>query len=327
MSADRLPWHEPLWHALVKLARNDRLPHALLLTGRPGLGKTQFAARAAAALVCRHPDAAGDACNQCAACLTRKAGSYPDIKIIEPEQVGKPIRIDVIREMSERSVLAAEGDGYKVFILNFADQLTHGAANALLKTLEEPTSRSLLMLVTSRPEKLPATIRSRCQQLRFGVPDVAVSRAWLEQRDGGAGAIEVLDAAGGAPLLALQMTLDGSADLLATLRHDVRQLVDERTNPIALAANWQKHDLELVLNYLGQWIVDLVRLKTLRNPPLLFDTTERADLHRLAQRIEFNRLFRLLDDLATTRRRSTHNLNLQLILEYHLTEFGRLTVR
>jgi DNA polymerase-3 subunit delta' len=322
-----LPWHAALWSAVRELQCIDRLPHALLLNGRTGLGKLLFAERIAAALVCLDPDVEGNACDQCTACHTRKAGSHPDIKRIEPEEPGKPIRIDVVREATERSVLAAEADGYKVFILNPADKLTQGAANALLKTLEEPTSRTLLMLVTSRPANLPATIRSRCQQIRFDVPDGETSKSWLMVQDNGARALQALDVAGGAPLLAMAMAGDGSADLMAAMRNDLHHLVVEQTNPIVLAANWQNYDLELVLKCLAQWAIDLIRLKTLKDPPLIFDTVESTGLHRLAQQIESKRLFQFLDDIATTQRQSLHNLNVQLTLEHHLTYCSKLTIR
>ena len=327
MSPNHLPWHAALWGVFRELQRSDRLPHALLLSGHSGLGKSIFAERVAAALVCLDPDSEGNACDHCSACHTRKAGSHPDIKRIEPEEPGKPIRIDVIREATARSVLAAEADGYKVFILNPADKLTHGAANALLKTLEEPTRGTLLMLVTSRPTNLPATIRSRCQQIRFHVPDGETSKNWLMDQENGAGTLRALDLAGGAPLLAQAMAGDGSADLSIDMRNDLRQLAVGQTNPVDLAAKWQNYDLELVLKYLAQWTTDLIRLKILQNPPLLFDTVERAGLHELAQQIESKRLFRFLDNIVTTQRQSLHNLNVQLTLERHLTHCSKLTIR
>lgn len=327
MSTDHLPWHDALWIAVRDLRRLDRLPHALMLCGPSGLGKTILADRIAAALVCRDPDGAGNACERCSACHTRKAGTHPDLKRIAPEESGKPIGIDAIREATSRSVLTAEAAGYKVFIFNPADRLTHGAANALLKTLEEPTRNTLILLVTARPESLPATIRSRCQQLRVCAPDNDTAKIWLTGQDGGDRALAVLDLAGGAPLLALAMARDGAADIVVSMCNDLNRLVDQQTNPITLAAQWQKHDLEFVLRYLSQWTIDLIRLKTLSNPPLLFDKSAGGDLHRLAQRLEFKRLFQFWDDIAATKLHARHNLNVQLTLEHHLTVCSQLTIQ
>ena len=250
------------------------------------------------------------------------AGSHPDILTVVPEEPGKPIRIDDIRDLGERSVLTAEGDGYRVCLLNPADAMTHGAANALLKTLEEPVAQTLLLLVSAHPNRLPATIRSRCQRLRFDPPPARQAQAWLAEQ-GQAAAIELLGLAGGAPLRAVALADQGLGERLLGMAAELEALLGGRTDVVVLAAQWQDLPLATQLEYLMQWVTDLVRLKSHENPPILFHAGRSADLQSLGQRIDLRRMFLFLDELTTLRRQLGNNPNAQLATERLLFECGR----
>ncbi len=164
------PWQQEQWRLLK--ARNDkgRLPHALLLTGMDGMGKQQFASALAQALLCRYRDSEGFACGACPACERFQAGTHPDFLPVTPGDEGKAITVDMARAVSEFLVLRSHYEGSRIVILAPAEAMNVAAANSLLKTLEEPAPETLLILLASAPGALLATIRSRCQQIKFVLP-------------------------------------------------------------------------------------------------------------------------------------------------------------
>ncbi len=161
-----------------------------LIHEAPGAGGEWLALWAARLVLCEHPERAP--CGQCRACRRVLARAHPDLSFLGLEEDSKQIRIEQVRELSAELALTSHGGGYKVAIVTPADALNRFAANALLKTLEEPPARTLLILVVTQPSRLPATVLSRCQRLRVRAPQRAQSLAWLEAARGpgrvGAGA-------------------------------------------------------------------------------------------------------------------------------------------
>ena len=180
-----LPWQHDA--ARAALRRRARWPHALLLSGREGIGKRTFALELARSLLCE--DGAGDgfACGVCASCRYVQAGQHPDLRIVEPvelddDNVATPslwITIAHVRALIDWAQLTSHRHVAKVAVIAPAERMNVAAANALLKTLEEPPSSTYLILVAHQPGRLPATVRSRCQWLAAPVPDEAVAREWL----------------------------------------------------------------------------------------------------------------------------------------------------
>ena len=144
------------------LARN-RTPHAYLFCGMRGIGKKAAALAVAKAMNCKR--GSRDACDACPSCLKIDHRNHPDVVIIEPE--GQFIRIQAVRDLQDQMKFRPFEGGTRVFILVDADKMNSTAANALLKTLEEPNRNNLLILISPRPYQLPMTILSRCQMLRF----------------------------------------------------------------------------------------------------------------------------------------------------------------
>lgn len=179
---DTPSWHTPLWTHMAQAIASDRVAHGLLVCGPPGVGKRRFAARIVAALLCRAPQASGDACGECPACRQRLAGTHPDISRLLPEERGKLIKVDQVRAFSQRLYLTPQYDSGRIGWIEPTEDLSPSAANSLLKTLEEPPPACHLVLITDRVSALMPTVRSRCQLWRVPPPAPEQAREWLEAR-------------------------------------------------------------------------------------------------------------------------------------------------
>ena len=179
MIPERLPWHRPQWQRVERGVREGRVPHALLLRGAAGNGKARFAARLAAALLCRSDN---PPCGACASCRLCAAGSHPDRFDVTIPEDRREIVVEQIRDLVHSVGLTARLGGYKAVIVNPAEQMNRHAANTLLKTLEEPPGATVFVLVSSNHALLPATIRSRCQMIDFPVADRDIALKWLRDR-------------------------------------------------------------------------------------------------------------------------------------------------
>lgn len=151
------------WNYLLNRLQQNNLPHALLLVGDSSSNKSEFANNFAKTLLCEQQTI----CKVCRHCQLITANSHPDFYHLQPEAEGKAIRIDVIRELIEKLNQTAQQNSYKIAIIEPADALNIAASNALLKTLEEPPANTIIFLLTENSSTLPATIRSRCQILKF----------------------------------------------------------------------------------------------------------------------------------------------------------------
>ncbi len=155
-------WLETQWNQLCNLAIEQKLHHALLIHGQRGLGKMIFSRHFAKFLLCEDKLKVSLACGKCSSCHLFEAGTHPDFIFIAPEEKGKAIKIDSIRQLESHSHESATRGGAKVVLIHFAEAMNINAANALLKVLEEPSHRYYyFILVTDEALQLTATIRSR----------------------------------------------------------------------------------------------------------------------------------------------------------------------
>lgn len=319
MSGAPYPWLEASWRRLADYHSSGRLPHALLLTGPAGLGKVELARAFLNFLLCRHPE--GDAaCGRCDACAQWVAGSHPDfheVTLTEDDKgkLRKQILVDQIRELSAVMSLTARQGGWKVALIQPADAMNVNAANSLLKTLEEPPSRSLLVLVSSRPASLPATIRSRCQQLAIPRPETGASADWLKARGIAEPGI-ALAYARGVPLRALTLAESGFLQQRAELLQRVAAVQQRGASAVTVAGELESLDVPMVVELLDAVTEDMVRLvqlpqdaTQLRNPDLL------GALKTLAGRVDLTALHRYREALAEARRLADTPVNASLLLE------------
>ena len=173
------PWLIPDWHALSQTAEAGRLGHAWLLLGDPGLGKEQLAERLARLHLCQQPDR-GEPCGQCHSCQLFDKGHHPDLGTVTVDS--KTIGVEAIREICARLQNSAQLGRGKVVIIPDAERMTESAANALLKTLEEPAGDSLLLLIASQVSRLLPTILSRCHKHVCQLPTEGETVRWLAEQ-------------------------------------------------------------------------------------------------------------------------------------------------
>lgn len=321
------PWNLPLWHALN--ADRERLPHALLLHGPKGVGKKAFAEALARGLLCEAPTREG-ACGVCKACHWFGQASHPDYRLIEPAEKtedeegtskkgGRVIAIDEIRALGEFLSLAAHQGGWRVVVLHPAEAMNAAAANALLKTLEEPPARVLLILVAHQPRRLLPTVLSRCRKMPMALPDWPVAVDWL-RRQGQSEPEALLSEAGGAPLVALEYA---DAERLARRERFVAVLAEPSPAELSGLGQEFQNRLDEAWGWLSRWTHDLVRVRG-HAAPRYFPERELA-LRRLGTDAELALLLRLERELRQSGRWLRHPLNGQLLLESWLLRYGEVT--
>lgn len=331
------PWNVPLFRQLS--ADPEHLPHAILLHGPTGLGKLDLALELANWLLCQRPGGEG-ACGLCDACNWFAQGNHPDFRQVKPAdpeeeekeeeeapakkgaKKGKPIiKVNAIRELGEFLNLSSHRGGWRVAVIQPAERMNPAAANALLKTLEEPPPRVLLLLVSHQIGRLLPTVLSRCRKVAVTLPEPAPALAWL-QRNGVADGESLLAEAGGAPLAALAFAeperaarRDAFLDQLARPRH-----LDACQTAAALALH-----LEDAWGWLNRWVHDLVAQR-LAGQPRYFPARARQT-HALVQPMDLARLLDYQRRLAADGRWLKHPLNPTLLLESWLIRYTDLAGR
>jgi DNA polymerase-3 subunit delta' len=235
--------HPELWLELSTARRGGRVAHAWLFAGATGLGQRALAEAFRDALLCRETDpGSAHACGRCRSCVLLQAGTHPDALTVTPPPDKRTIGIDAVRELSERLALRPQHAAYQVVLLDPVEALTSAAANALLKTLEEPSAGSVLLLVSTQLERLLPTVRSRCQVRILRHPPPARAAAWLkaQQPTVEPAAIDAaLAAHGGAPLAALEALRCGTDGDWVQLRTDVDAYRAGRLPLPQLVARWR----------------------------------------------------------------------------------------
>jgi len=209
-----LPWQQEQWRQLSAAIELDKLPHAIMAAGPSGTGKRQFAQALARRLLCHSP-VEGVSCGHCKGCELSRSGAHGDFRWLQPEEGSRQVKIDQVRSAIEFTTRTASYGQRKVLVISPAEAMNVSAANALLKSLEEPSSDTHILLVCDRPQGLPATVRSRCQQLWFPVPPASESFQWLSERCGNDElARRLLEATGDRPLTAYDLFSEGDAESL-----------------------------------------------------------------------------------------------------------------
>ena len=321
------PWLKEPWAALQSARHADRFPHALLLTGTAGVGKRRLLEALAHSLLCPTTRAGGWACGQCPDCRLLAAGTHPDLARVGPDEEGKSgeIKVDAIRALASAEGLTAHRGGWKLILIDPAHRMNASAANALLKTLEEPPGEALFVLCARRADALAPTIRSRCRLVRLPKPDRTFARAWLAETAG----VDERDAAlmlavsGGAPLRALRLAEPAEA---AAHRATLEVLHGLPETDVASAADrLMRLEPTRWMPVLQAWIGDLARVCAGGRPSWL---PEQA--RRLAELSARTRLADVLDAQSRLQTQAgviDHPLNPRLYCEGALLSYCSLYSR
>ena len=306
---------------LQNAIRHHRIPHAYLFAGDEGVGKKLTAVMFAKALNCRECE--DDSCDRCVSCHKIDAGNHPDVRIIAPE--GQFIKIDQIRTLQKDVGYKPYEGKRKVYTLDHADTLRPEAANALLKTLEEPSADSLIILVTANVYALLPTVISRCQLVRFISFGVQKLTALLVQEhhlppeqahliaslsEGSPGRAYAMDTT---ETLAKREFVEQLLKTLSSGLRDVRilftyaeQLVEKKT------------EIQEFLDILLVWYRDMSILQAQGDPSLIANSDVIDRLKQAAVQLSVSQTRRLFDLVYQTKLDLLRNANLQLTLEVML---------
>ncbi len=325
-------WHEAIFQRLSQPAQ--ALPHAVLLKGQAGIGKREFAATVAKGLLCEKPASPLCACGSCVACHWFDTGNHPDYRMLQPEAAEaaeaaeedgagdkkkkRDISIAQVRSLAEFINISAHRSGAKVVVIQPAEAMNVNAANALLKSLEEPPPDTFFLLVSDRPHMLPATLRSRTQQIALPPPTATEAAAWLA-KSGSAQPGLALAQSGGAPLLAV--TLDTPEYWAARL-----QLLDglssRQFDALALAERCVAQPIPQVIHWLQRWSYDLACLSF--GQPLRYNPDKKDALIAAAKHMKALDIMRFHRELVRFQRIVNHPLNPRLLIEDLLLRYGQL---
>ena len=247
------PWQQTVWQHIVDRVEQQRMPHAVLLTGVAGLGKKQLAVKMAESLLCLAADKQFNACGVCHSCQIMQAGNHPDHLTIRSEEAGKSIKIDQIRALKEKQSLTPSVGKWKTVVIESADLMTNSAANSLLKLLEEPQNNTILILTTNAVHRLPVTIRSRCQQMHLSTPDYSMTLKWLDSQGVTTDADQLRKISSltlDAPFAIVNALETNEWQSYQQIQQDFDQLIQQQANPVQLASQWQQLDLVKVMHQL-----------------------------------------------------------------------------
>ena len=305
-------WLAPHWQRLTGHIQSSRVPQALLIVGRDGVGKARLAETFAQRLLCRTPDEY--ACGTCPSCRLFAAQTHPDFLHIQPEEPGKAIPVDAIRALIANLSLKPQYSGRRVVLIGMAHQLNVSSANSLLKTLEEPDEHTTLVLLTDSPQSLPATILSRCQRMDIPIPERPLALAWLA-RHGQGNARILLALARGAPIKALGMANDGIIAKRDEFFHAWQSLIEGSGEPATVAEAWAKFSCETLIDWMTSWTMDMIRLRAAPHSRAIDNGDLDERLRSTAGKLQPRDLFGHLDRLNAARKMLTGQINRQLLLE------------
>ena len=337
MTTSLFPWQQQAWARIQQL--QGRWPHAILLHGPQGTGKTVFAERLAQSLLCEAVLLDGQACDRCISCGWFSQYSHPDFRRLRPEvldEVGeaeadeaakpaakaskapsKEIVINQVRSLGNFLALSTHRQGARVVVIYPAEAMNVAAANALLKSLEEPGPKTIFILVTHNIAGLLPTMVSRCHQFSMAMPAASLSLQWLQTQHV-AKAEQFLAEQGGAPLAAAEAAASETAahqdEFLLALQRPSLDLA------LKTAEQFQKVPVPLLLSWLQRWLYDVFSFKL--SGKIRYYPRYQKEIKALAAGTELAALLKLLDAAAKRRAAEDHPLSARLLIEEMLLEYG-----
>jgi DNA polymerase-3 subunit delta' len=253
-------------------------------------------------------------CDACPSCRLLRSDSHPDAHVVRLEEDAQQIKIDQIRELIDSLTTKSYRGGYKVGVIEGAEALNTNGANAFLKTLEEPSADTVLIMIARPNHRLPATIASRCLRLGLSPPPTQDAIAWLKANSPAANTWQAaLTLAGGAPLLALQLDAEGLAAIDADMRQCITELAEGSVDVTLLAERWVRSNPGIRITWLENWITQRVHASL--GAATSHQTAEPVRLPAALLKPKIRALFELLDAARDVRRFASTGMNQQLALE------------
>lgn len=343
MNNPLFPWQHEAWQQLLTM--RQRMPHAILLHGPQGIGKTIFAEHLAKSLLCETTDALGHACGHCASCGWFAQYSHPDYRRVRPELLdeedasstegeapesekksakaskapSKEIVINQVRALADFMNISTHRQGMRVIVLYPAEAVNIPAANALLKSLEEPNAKTVFILVSNSLDRLLPTILSRCHKFALGMPSQQQAMTWL-------GAQRVSDAEvwlaqqGGAPLAALQMAQSENRGEMDDFLRALAQPGVEAS--LKMAEKIQKIELAASVSWMQRWLYDIFSYK--QSGRIRYYPRYKNELALLAARVETGALLAAIKNTGERQAIAGHPLSAKLFIEDMLLEYSVL---
>ncbi|MBR7745257.1 DNA polymerase III subunit delta' [Undibacterium baiyunense] len=343
MNSPLFDWQLDTWKQIM--AMRGKMPHAFLLYGSEGIGKANFAEHLAKSLLCESPSDDGHACGACLSCNWFDQYSHPDYRRVRPglldeedaaeseagegaeetekksakssKTPSKEIVIDQVRALANFMNISTHRQGTRVVVMYPAEALNVPAANALLKSLEEPNPNTVFILVSHKIDRLLPTILSRCHKLPLAMPSKSQALAWLETqsvRDAEAW----LAQQGGAPLLALAMSQsDDVKDLEDLLRSLAKPDVEVC---LKTADKMQKMDMPRTVSWIQRWLYDIFSYK--QAGKIRYYPKYQTDIAKLSDRVSVDKLQHLIKNVQERQAIASHPLSGKLFLEDMLLEYS-----
>lgn len=323
------PWQIAPWQQLQRMLTTQRLSHALLFSGAKGLGKKALADYFVQSLLCSQASAIHRPCGKCRDCEWYGELMHPDVLQIKPEEDAGIIKIATVRQVIEFSHTTPQRHSGKIVVIDMAEMMHVAAANAILKTLEEPPAKLLLLLITSELALLPLTIRSRCQLIHFpSYTHLAEKLAWLSRmtQQNSEQASLALSLHGYAPLRAKTYLLENKIANRATIMAALQALLRKEQDPLIVAQSFMNFDLVDCINWMLIGLLDMIRLKLGLQPSQLSNQDLVTELTLLAPIMDLCACQALAARLMLSRVEVVSNLNQQLIIEDICCRWSQLTL-
>lgn len=329
LDAVPLPWQQEAWSTLTSRLAAAQLAHGLLISGQVGTGKGLFAAAFARFALCRGPKG-GRACGSCSGCAQFNAASHPDFQRVSfEEREGKAgeegalkqnISVEQIRDLIAALQLRSHQGGRKVAVIEPAEGMSVAASNSLLKTLEEPPPDTLILLVSSAPGRLPATIRSRCQLMAMPAPKAAEALAWLQAQERREDWPVLLGLAGGAPLAAMELAASDLSPRRKAFFEGLLRLRAGQANPVMLATQPKERYPEL-LQLLWSFTSDLILIKN-GGDARVVNRDQLPLLQKAAEGIHLRSLYAFLDRIQSALQALDTSANRELTFAVLLSDWA-----
>lgn len=252
-------WLQRSLQQLYQRAAQHKLHHALLLKGLKGIGKSDFAEQLGRYLLCSNKQVVAQTeaapCGHCQSCLLLNAGNHPDLYEIRSD---KQIGVDAIREAIKKLSGSSQLSGAKVLVIHDAHTMTESSANALLKTLEEPTNNTFLLLLSDQTERLLPTILSRCEKVALPSPTKQACIDWLNQQGYQNVDEAMLRLYGASPLLLVERLVTPPKISYQDVARGIESLQAGSADPADLATKWQEDAINMV-KWLQIWLLEKLK--------------------------------------------------------------------